>query len=245
MSPPRLGQQARPPDMRTSSNESSAVTEARSETFPWISSRRSPSPLSRRGSRGSRRAAVVVLAQTIATSARVPLVIQRLVPLRTQPLPSRRGRGAHAARVAPWSGSVRPKQPMILPLAISGSQRCFCSSVPKAWIGYMTSAPCTRGEAAQAGVAALELLHDQAVGDVVHARAAVALEVGAEDAQLGQLGHELHREGAGAEVLLDERQEAPLDELRHGAAGEPLLVGQQVVELEEVDAERRLQAQLR
>jgi hypothetical protein len=32
---------------------------------------------------------------------------------------------------------------MILPLAISGSSLVFCSSVPKLWMGYIASEPCT------------------------------------------------------------------------------------------------------
>ena len=34
----------------------------------------------------------------------------------------------------PALGSVSPKQPIASPPAISGSQRSFCSSEPKAWI---------------------------------------------------------------------------------------------------------------
>ncbi len=43
----------------------------------------------------------------------------------------------------PPCGSVRPKQPMASPPAIAGSQRCFCSSEPYAWIGNMTRLDCT------------------------------------------------------------------------------------------------------
>ena len=43
----------------------------------------------------------------------------------------------------PKSGSVRPKQPMTLPAAMSGNQRSFCASEPKAQMGYMTSELCT------------------------------------------------------------------------------------------------------
>jgi hypothetical protein len=72
------------------------------------------------------------LAQTTITSAIGELVIHILAPERDQPP------GAFFARVAiepgsePWSGSVRPKQPISSPVAIFGSQRCFCASEPKA-----------------------------------------------------------------------------------------------------------------
>ena len=38
----------------------------------------------------------------------------------------------------PASGSVRPKQPIHSPLASRGRNLRFCSSEPKAWIGYIT-----------------------------------------------------------------------------------------------------------
>ena len=46
----------------------------------------------------------------------------------------------------PWSGSVRPKQPIAAPLWRAGSHRCFCSSEPKRWMGYMTSPPWTEAK---------------------------------------------------------------------------------------------------
>src|SRR5207249_8488188 len=50
-----------------------------------------------------------------------------------------------------------------------------------------------RGARAQPRVAALELLHDEPVGDVAEPGAAVALEGGAEDAQLAELGDQRDR----------------------------------------------------
>jgi len=43
----------------------------------------------------------------------------------------------------PCSGSVSPKQPTASPVPSFGSHSSFCSSLPKAWIGYITSAPWT------------------------------------------------------------------------------------------------------
>jgi hypothetical protein len=40
------------------------------------------------------------------------------------------GRGAHALQVEPVPGSVMAMAPISSPLAIFGSQRCFCSSLP-------------------------------------------------------------------------------------------------------------------
>jgi hypothetical protein len=43
----------------------------------------------------------------------------------------------------PKPGSVSPKQPMASPFCSRGSHFSFCASEPKAWMGYITSAPCT------------------------------------------------------------------------------------------------------
>jgi hypothetical protein len=94
-----------------------------------------------------------------------------------------------------------------------------------------------RRERAQPRVAALELLHHEPVGDVVHARAAVAGQVRAEQSQLGDPGHELHRERpVAADVLLDPRQELARHPVADGVAREPLLVGEQLVDVQEVES---------
>jgi len=84
-----------------------------------------------------------VLAQTIATSATVPLVIHIFEPLRIQSLPSRRAFVRIPAGFEPKSDSVRPKQPTISPVAIGGSHCRRCSSVPYRWIANIASDPCT------------------------------------------------------------------------------------------------------
>ena len=43
----------------------------------------------------------------------------------------------------PWSGSVRPKQPMNSPLASLGRYLFFWSSVPNSLMGTITSELCT------------------------------------------------------------------------------------------------------
>ncbi len=70
-------------------------------------------------------------------------MIQALAPFRSQPSPWRTARVFMPPGFEPASGSVRPKQPIASPLARRGSQDCFCASDPNAWIGYITSAPCT------------------------------------------------------------------------------------------------------
>ena len=83
------------------------------------------------------------LAQTTATSAIEPLVIHVFEPSSTQSSPSRRARVRIEAGSEPWSGSVRPKQPIASPAAIRGSHSCFCSSDPKRQIANMARLPCT------------------------------------------------------------------------------------------------------
>ena len=87
-------------------------------------------------------------------------------------------------------------------------------------------------EGAQAGVAALELLVDQAVGDVVQSGAAVLLrQVGAEEAELGDARGDLDRKGAVAEVPGDDRQVLVVDELPGRVARQPLLGIEQLLDL--------------
>ena len=83
------------------------------------------------------------LAQTTATSAIEPLVIHVLAPSSTQSSPSRRALVRIDAGSEPWSGSVRPKQPIASPAAIRGSHSCFCSSLPQRWMANIASDPCT------------------------------------------------------------------------------------------------------
>ncbi len=84
-----------------------------------------------------------VRAHTVATSAMLPLVIHILVPLRTQSSPSRTARVRMPAGLEPKSGSVRPKQPIAVPAASSGSHCCFCASDPYFQIENIDSEPWT------------------------------------------------------------------------------------------------------
>ena len=60
------------------------------------------------------------------------------------------------------------------------------------------------GEAAKAGVYAFELVHDQAIGHVVHARRAVFdRQIGAEVAHLAEFWHEMLGEFAALPVIGD------------------------------------------
>src|SRR6266567_624609 len=69
-------------------------------------------------------------AQTVATSATLPLVIHILLPVKIQSSPSRTARVRMPAGFDPKSGSVSPKQPIASPAASRGSHCCFCCSEP-------------------------------------------------------------------------------------------------------------------
>ena len=73
----------------------------------------------------------------------LPLVIHILVPESTQSDPSRLAKVRMPPGSEPWSGSVRPKQPIASPAAIRGSHSVFCSSDPYRQIGNMDSEPWT------------------------------------------------------------------------------------------------------
>ena len=82
-------------------------------------------------------------------------------------------------------------------------------------------------ETAHAGVAALEFLHDQAVLDIGHAGAAIAVKVGAEEAELAHLRDEFAREAPFAIALFDDGDEVIFDELARCVASQALVVAEQ------------------
>ena len=89
-------------------------------------------------------------------------------------------------------------------------------------------------EAPYARVAALELLHREAIPDLAQPRTAVPLQVAAEEAELGDLGDQLHGERPLFEVLADGRQHARIDEGANGVAHGALFGGEVAGEVEEV-----------
>ena len=121
--------------------ESSDVIDALKLNFPWISLEVKPSiPFS------SKKPLIIPsssLAHTTETSAREPLVIHILLPFKIQSSPSLLQRVAMPPGLEPKLGSVSPKHPILVPAPSPGSHLDFCSSDPKACIGYITRAPCT------------------------------------------------------------------------------------------------------
>ena len=163
-------------------------------------------------------------------------MIQRLVPLSSQLSAAPLGLGAHALGEAAEIGLGQPEAAHRL-AGRHGGQPAVLLGVGAIGVERVhDQGALDRSEGAQARIPSLELLHGQAVGDVVQPGAAVALQVGAEETELAHLRHQLHGEGAVlADVLLDHGKELPGDELPDRVPRHPLLVGEELVEAQEVD----------
>ena len=93
----------------------------------------------------------------------------------------------------------------------------------------------------QPGVDGLDLGAHQPVLDGRRALAAVAVQVHAEHAELAELAGQLARgQGAVLEPLPDVRPQPVVGELAHGVAQQSVVVGQIVVEVEQVQAIQRI-----
>ena len=91
-------------------------------------------------------------------------------------------------------------------------------------------------KAAESGVAAFQLLHHQAVLDVGHAGAAVAIEVCAVKAKFAHDGDQLARKTLGAEALLDDGDEVVLDKVARSFADEQFVLAEAGVEVDKIEA---------
>ena len=171
----------------------------------------------------------------MATSAMEPEVIHIFSPLRTYSLPTFLARVRMPPGFEPKSGSVRPKQPSFSPFCIAGSHVCFLLFAAEVVDGIHAQARLHADKAAHAGVAALEFLRHQAVLDVAHAGAAVALQRRAEEAELAHGLDQFAWEAAVAVALFDDGNEVVFDELARGVADEALVVGEQGIVLDEID----------
>ena len=213
---------------RTSSSTSSEVTDARSESFLWISGALKPRvPFSTMKPRISPSS---VRAQTTAMSAIVPFVIHIFVPLRIQSAPSRRACVRIVPGSEPASGSVRPKQPITSPRVHPRQPLLLLLLRAPAPDREHRERPLHRDDAADPGVAGLELRAGEPVGDGARAREAVALEVHPEEAELRELADHLARQHAALEPVADLGHDLLADELAHGVADRPLLVVEERVD---------------
>ncbi len=165
-----------------------------------------------------------------------PEVIHIFSPLSTYSLPTLRARVRMPPGLEPKSGSVRPKQPSFLAALQGGEPGLLLLVAAEGVDGIHDQGGLHADERAHAGVAALHLLHDQAVFDVRHAGAAVAFEAGAEEAEVGHGLDQFAGEAAGAVALLDDGDEVVFDELAGGVADQEFVVGEESVKADEVNA---------
>ena len=85
-------------------------------------------------------------------------------------------------------GSVSANAPILSSVAIAGSQRCFCSSLPSRWIEPIARPDCTPKNVLTLPSPRDISSGDQPGGQRRQAGAAVALDRAADDAELGDLG---------------------------------------------------------
>src|SRR6185369_14521476 len=91
-------------------------------------------------------------------------------------------------------------------------------------------------EAAQAGITALQLLHDEAVGDAAQAGKTVFGDAGTEKVEGAHGGHQLERGAAVAVAFFDDRLDLVIDERAHRVAHQPLLFAEERIQLQKIDA---------
>ena len=213
---------------RTPSRTSSAVAWPRSPSLPWISRRVSPG-----ASAGTRNAltplwpAPPVRAKSSTTSAHVPLVMNILLPVIVYVSPSRTARVVRLAASEPVPGSVSPKQPTASPEVSRGSQARLLLLAPPVRDGLGDQAERDGDDAAHGGVAAAQLLGDQAVRQVVAAGAAVLLADGqAEEAERAELLDDAAVDALGAVPGDRVRGDLPVGELPGQRLYGGLLLGQ-------------------
>jgi hypothetical protein len=135
----------------------------------------------------------------------------------------------------PKSGSVSPKQPISVPCASAGSQRRRCSSEGEDRVHDQGALH--RGKGPDAAVAPFQLLHDEAIGHAGETGAAVLFgQIRAEHAQLRHAGDEFLRKASRDVGLTDHRHQVVVDPGPDGIADGALLLGEESVHLEEVNA---------
>jgi hypothetical protein len=93
-----------------------------------------------------------------------------------------------------------------------------------------------RDEAAQAGIRALDFLHDEPVFDVAHAGASVTLEIGAEKTERRHFGDEFAGEAGVAESVADQREGALIGEAPGCLPDHEFLRGELRIDQKVVDA---------
>ena len=171
-------------------------------------------------------AARSVTAITTITSPTRPWVVNVFEPFSTQQSPARAAVVRMPAASLPDVDSVSPQAPIFSPRASGARNVCFCSSVPNSDDVRRAEAVVRRDRQRHAGIDARQLLDADAVVDGRHAGAAVLLgKLDAQQAERGQLRHQLDRKMLRLVPLADVRTHFGFGELAHAAAQQLLLLG--------------------
>ena len=127
----------------------------------------------------------------------------------------------------PASGSVSPKPPSVRPAQRSGSHVCFCSSVPKRWIGLAPEADPGLQRDRHRVVDPRQLLDRDAQHREIAAAAAVLLgERDPEQPEVAHAPNHVHREVVVAVPGLGVRRDLALGELAHHPTKRLVLLGE-------------------
>ena len=191
------------------SSASSAVLDARNDSLFLMT--RDSNPLAPFSTRNALTPSSVA-AQTTATSASAPFVIQCFAPSSVQSAPCRRARVRMRPGSEPPCDSVNAKQPsFVAARELRQPSRALLLRAERMDRTH-DEAALHRNAAAHAAVAALELLADEAVRGGLKPGAAVTAQSRAEQSELGEARNELDRETFSRETLRDDRRDLSVDE---------------------------------
>ena len=177
-------------------------------------------------------------AKTTTTSASEPLPIHRLAPSMTHASPSRRARVSSATESEPCPGSVSAKAPVCSTRAIPGSQRSRCSSEPSRWIARIARPDWTPRKVPRLPSPRLISMCTRPGRERAHARAAVALDVVADEPELAEAPEQRPGRLRALPVLVDLGQDLLVDELARAEEVLPLLVAELLAHEEVVRGQR-------
>src|SRR5262249_55887868 len=91
-------------------------------------------------------------------------------------------------------------------------------------------------ETTQAGIAALDLLHDQSIFGIAHSRAAITLEIGAKKPEFGHLRDEFGRKPRIAKTIADQGRDALIGKAASRLAHHEFLLAEERIDREVIYA---------
>ena len=129
---------------------------------------------------------------------------------------------------------MSPKQPDRVAGLQARQPFVFLRVAPERMDGVHHQRALHGNKTAQTGIAALEFLGHQAIGDVGHAGAAIAVKIGAEKPEFAKLRNQVLGKRAFAAVLFNDGDDFVVHELAGGLADKFFFVVQQGIEINEI-----------